>query len=70
MTMIFIAVMVAIALKAGFSVGRINNSRKFWINDGKTSTYKLVATIVSTQVGGGVVVGIVAAPGGAKGAKQ
>lgn len=59
--MIFVAVIVLAALVAGFAAGRGDAGSRFWINDGQTGLYKLVATIASTQVGGGVVVGIVAA---------
>lgn len=60
MTMTFIAITVLASLIAGFAAGRGVDKEEFWINGGRTGLYKLVATIVSTQVGGGIVVGVVA----------
>jgi len=49
---------VVVAMIIGFLSRKTGSVEEFWVNGSKTSTFLLICTIVSTQVGAGTIVGI------------
>ena len=51
---------IAIAVVLGFRARSSGSESEFWINEGRTGLFALVATIVTTQIGAGTILGIAA----------
>lgn len=58
LTFLFTLVIVLVAAVLGVVAHKTNTSDEFWLNNRKTGLVALVATLVSTQVGAGTVMGI------------